>query len=132
MVVVVLLLLLLLLVKSSVVVGGGPTTAVVVATCQLGADDCTSELMAAFNRPGVERVVVPSAPRAVWPVSLPLEMSNATASHRRVIFQPGVTIEAKRGAFKGVGSSCPAAVSSSFLNLLTASATNRAPTRCSR
>ena len=70
-----------------------------VASCPLNADDCTGELMAALNHPGVSTVIVPSYPRAVWPVT-PLEMGNA-ASNRRVIFRPGLTIEAKRGAFQG-------------------------------
>jgi hypothetical protein len=70
-----------------------------VASCPLNVDDCTGELMAALNRPGVSTVIVPSYPRAVWPVT-PLEMGNA-ASNRRVVFRPGLTIEAKRGAFQG-------------------------------
>ena len=71
-----------------------------VASCPISADDCTNELMAALNMPGVSTVIVPSYPRRVWPVT-PLEMANATASNRQVIFQPGLTIEAKRGAFHG-------------------------------
>lgn len=71
-----------------------------VASCPISADDCTGELMAALNRARTSTVIIPSYPRAVWPVT-PLEMANASASNRRVIFQPGLTIEAKRGAFKG-------------------------------
>jgi hypothetical protein len=74
-------------------------SATVVAACPSHLDDCTAPLLAALLAPGATMVIIPSAPRAVWPV-LPMEMT-AAASNRRVVFEPGLTIEAKRGAFRG-------------------------------
>jgi hypothetical protein len=95
------LLLLLGLARGAAAAGGGGT---VTASCPLAAVDCTAELQAALTAPAAHTVVVPAFPRAVWPV-LPLFMSNASASNRRVVFESGVTVEAIRGAFKNGDSS---------------------------
>ena len=50
----------------------------------------------ALSSPGAQTVVVP-ANRAVWPTR-PLAM-EVGASNRRVVFEPGVTVEALKGAF---------------------------------
>jgi hypothetical protein len=70
--------------------------AVVTADCPAERQDCTEQLQMALSSPGAQTVVVP-ANRAVWPTR-PLAM-EVGASNRRVVFEPGVTVEALKGAF---------------------------------
>ena len=90
----------------SAAVSGGIVTVdqagetVVTASCPAAMTDCTAALAAALSYPGARTVVVPASPRSVWPV-LPIQMANTSASDRTIVFQPGVTIRAIRGAFKG-------------------------------
>jgi hypothetical protein len=76
---------------------------VVTASCPITMADCTEALSAALNHPDAHTVVVPASPRRVWPV-LPIEMVS-DSSNRTIIFEPGVIVQAIRGAFKGGGDS---------------------------
>ena len=69
------------------------------AACPPAAAECTGPLMEALTNPDANVVIVPATPRSLWPVH-PLALHLTNGSNRKIVFQPGVVVEAVRGAFK--------------------------------